>query len=533
MTSGAALPHPALGDRLATRVKNAPIRRKIVAIAMVTATAALLLAGTGIVFADSILFRGYLRRDLSALARIAADNSTAALAFDDPHAASDVLHALRARSHIEAACTYRLNGTVFATYIRSGSADPCLDVRGRNELSLAASQVIVSAPVALGDRVVGSLTLLYDLGEIAERMRLYGGTVLLVLLASSGLAFLLSARLRDIIATPLAQLVQATTAVSETGDYGIRVRRISGDELGTLTDAFNEMLTRIQGRDRDLMQALISREDALRESRTARDQLAQLNSDLAQSNEKLARSNEDLERFAFVASHDLQEPLRMLTLFSQLLVRTYSGPAGSGGVGEEAGGYVRNIVAAARRMRELLSDLLAYTDIGAPAPDGAQSVDLNRTMEHVMENLRAAIEEAHAVVTWGSLPTLRVHEGHFISLFQNLISNSLKYRSEQPPLIQVAYEHAAGFLHFSVQDNGIGIDPEYHARIFVAFKRLHGQTIAGTGIGLAICQRVVDRYHGRIGVESQAGQGAKFIFILPESLLIESDLLVKQEEAPL
>jgi light-regulated signal transduction histidine kinase (bacteriophytochrome) len=154
-------------------------------------------------------------------------------------------------------------------------------------------------------------------------------------------------------------------------------------------------------------------------------------------------------------------------------------------------------------------------------------------MEHVMENLRAAIEEAHAVVTWGSLPTLRVHEGHFISLFQNLISNSLKYRSEQPPLIQVAYEHAAGFLHFSVQDNGIGIDPEYHARIFVAFKRLHGQTIAGTGIGLAICQRVVDRYHGRIGVESQAGQGAKFIFILPESLLIESDLLVKQEEAPL
>jgi light-regulated signal transduction histidine kinase (bacteriophytochrome)/HAMP domain-containing protein len=347
-------------------------------------------------------------------------------------------------------------------------------------------------------------------------MRIYGGTVLLVLLVSSAIAFLLSARLRAIIVTPLAQLVEATTAVSSTGDYGVRVRRISSDELGTLTDAFNEMLTRIQGRDRELMQALLSREDALKESRSARDQLARLNADLEQSNEKLAQSNEDLERFAFVASHDLQEPLRMITLFSQLLVRTAAGPAG-----EETGTYVRNIVAAAKRMRELLTDLLAYTDIGAPAAGTVKPVDLNRTLEHVLANLKAAIDESHAVVSSDELPSLRVHEGHFISLFQNLISNAVKYRSDSPPEIHVRYQHANGVLRFAVTDNGIGIDPEYHAKIFVAFKRLHGQTIAGTGIGLAICQRVVDRYHGHIRVESQAGRGAEFIFTLPADLLVK------------
>jgi signal transduction histidine kinase len=504
------------GTALANRIKDAPIRRKLVAIAMVTSAAALLLAGTGIIFADTLLFRGYLERDLSALARIAADNCSAALVFDDPRTASDVLHSLRARPHLEAACTYRPNGTVFATYIRNGSRNPCPVVRGRNDLSLSASQVTVSVPVAVQDRFVGSLTLLYDLGEIAERMRIYGGTVLLVLLVSSAIAFLLSARLRAIIVTPLAQLVEATTAVSSTGDYGVRVRRISSDELGTLTDAFNEMLTRIQGRDRELMQALLSREEALKESRSARDQLARLNADLEQSNEKLAQSNEDLERFAFVASHDLQEPLRMITLFSQLLVRTAAGPAG-----EETGTYVRNIVAAAKRMRELLTDLLAYTDIGAPAAGTVKPVDLNRTMEHVLANLKAAIDESHAVVSSDELPSLRVHEGHFISLFQNLISNAVKYRSDSPPEIHVRYQHANGVLRFAVTDNGIGIDPEYHAKIFVAFKRLHGQTIAGTGIGLAICQRVVDRYHGHIRVESQAGRGAEFIFTLPADLLVK------------
>jgi len=494
-------------------MRDVPIRRKLLAITMVTTAAALLVAGAGIVLTDSYLFRGYLERDLAALGRITADNSTAALKFEDPAAASEILHALRARPHLRTACIYRPNGTVLAEYERTGLKDSCPPADARDRMRFTDTGLTLTRPVLLQDRPIGSLTILYDLSEIGERMRLYSGAVLLVFFASSLIAFLISARLRGLIATPLAQLVQATTEVSETGDYGIRAHKFSGDELGVLVDAFNQMLASIQSRDRELMQALMSREDALRESREARDQLAGLNVDLAQSNEKLARSNEDLERFAFVASHDLQEPLRMITLFSQLLVRTYSVPAG-----EDAAGYVRNIVASARRMRDLLSDLLAYTDIGAGSLDSAQPVDLNGTLDHVLENLKVSIQESGAVITSESLPALRVHEGHFISLFQNLLANAIKYRSERTPEIQISFTRSDGMLKFSVRDNGIGIDPEYHARIFVAFKRLHGQNIAGTGIGLAICQRVVDRYRGRIWVESQAGHGATFIFTLPEEL---------------
>ena len=488
------IPH-GLADQIARRMKDAPIRRKLVLITMVTTAIALLLAGTTIVICDSFLFRDYLQRDLSALARITADNSTAALEFEDPQAASEILHALHAKSHLVSACIYRTDGTVLATYFRPGASEQCPALNVHANMSFGASEVILSRPVIQRNRSIGSLSLLYDLGEISERMRLYGLTVLAVLVLSSIVAFLLSSRLRAIIATPVAQLVRATTAVSQTGDYGIRAYKVSADELGVLTDAFNEMLSRIQGRDLELMQALAAREEA---------------------NEKLARSNEDLERFAFVASHDLQEPLRMITLFSQLLVRTYSGEAA-----EEAGGYVRNIVTSTKRMRALLLDLLAYTDIGASSTSGPQPANLNVTLQHVLENLRAAIEECGAAITSDRLPTVRAHEAHFVSLFQNLISNALKYRSDQPPLIHVGFERQEGWLRFSVRDNGIGIDPEYHAKIFVAFKRLHGHNIAGTGIGLAICQRVVDRYKGKIKVESEAGRGSTFIVTLPEELLAE------------
>jgi signal transduction histidine kinase len=482
-------------DRIAHRMKEAPIRRKLIVITMLTTAVALLLAGTAIVLCDSFLFRGYLERDLSTLAQITADNCTAALQFEDPQTASEVLHALRAKPHLVAACVYRSTNTVLATYFRADAGNQCPAPRVREEMLFGASDVTLWRPVVLRDRTIGSLSMVYDLGEIGERMRLYGTAVLLVLLVASLIAFLLSSRLRAIITTPVAQLVQATTAVSQTGDYAIRARRISSDELGVLTDAFNEMLSRIQGRDRELMQALAAREEA---------------------NQKLARSNEDLERFAFVASHDLQEPLRMITLFSQLLVRTYTGDAAT-----EAGDYVRNIVTGTKRMRNLLSDLLAYTDIGASSTSGGDPVDLNRTLRHVVENLAAAIEECGARIEAEPLPALRVHEAHFVSLFQNLISNALKYRSQAPPEIRVGYERRDGWLNSSVSDNGIGIDPEYHAKIFVAFKRLHGHNIAGTGIGLAICQRVVDRYKGRIRVESEAGKGAIFVFTLPEQLLAE------------
>lgn len=204
----------------------------------------------------------------------------------------------------------------------------------------------------------------------------------------------------------------------------------------------------------------------------------------------------------------------MISVYSQLLLKAHSGE-----FDRQAQMYVDNIVGSTKRMRELLADLLAYAEIGARVDEPLEAVDLNAVVEKVLQNLQASIDETDALITVDRLPTLCAFHGHFIPLFQNLIGNSIKYRSERPPCIDISFEKSASQLRFAVVDNGIGIAPEYHQKIFGAFKRLHGKDIEGTGIGLAICQRVVERYGGRIWVESKAGQGSKFIFTLPQEML--------------
>ena len=241
-------------------------------------------------------------------------------------------------------------------------------------------------------------------------------------------------------------------------------------------------------------------------------EVARMTLDLQRSNASLAISNEDLERFAFIASHDLQEPLRMITTYSQLLVKSFSGQ-----LDKNANMFVAYIVEGTKRMRELLADLLAYTEIGAHTEEPSEAVDLNVIVSKVIQNLKASIEETGSGITCDPLPTLCANAAHFTSLFQNLIANAIKYRGQQPPRIHISAKEAPGQIRFTVADNGIGIDPQYHEQIFEVFKRLHGQNIPGTGVGLAICQRVVERYSGRIWVESRGGDGATFVFTLPST----------------
>ena len=177
--------------------------------------------------------------------------------------------------------------------------------------------------------------------------------------------------------------------------------------------------------------------------------------------------------------------------------------------------FVDNIVGGTARMRELLADLLAYAEIGAGPEKAVKPVDLNAVIDSVRRNLQVAIDESGAQIRADRLPSLCVYEGHFVSLFQNLIGNAIKYRSDRPPEIRISFEETAEEMRFAIEDNGIGIAPEYYDKIFSAFKRLHGRKIPGTGIGLAICQRVLERYGGRSWVESEVGKGTAFIFTLP------------------
>jgi PAS domain S-box-containing protein len=234
--------------------------------------------------------------------------------------------------------------------------------------------------------------------------------------------------------------------------------------------------------------------------------------DLSAANRGLLRANEDLTHFAFAAGHDLQEPLRIITSYSQLLLKRLPG-----NLEGDAARCVDSITQGARRMQELLADLLAYTQVTADDGGGdANCVDLNLVFQKALQNCKSAIEDNQVDITSEELPIVYGYETHFVELFQNLISNAVKYRrKDDAPRVHVSVARTGGIWRLAVADNGIGIAPEHHWKIFGALKRLHGKEIPGTGMGLAICQRVIERYGGQIWVESQVNRGATFYCTVP------------------
>lgn len=235
-----------------------------------------------------------------------------------------------------------------------------------------------------------------------------------------------------------------------------------------------------------------------------------LEKEAADRAEDLARSNQELEQFAYVASHDLQEPLRIVAGYAQLLTKRYRGT-----LGQDADEFIEYMVDGVRRMQELIDALLQYSRVGRKGREMAP-VDLDVAFDDAMANLRAAIEESQARVTRDDLPDVVADRLQLAQLFQNLIGNALKFKGEEPPAVHVGAERHNGEWILEVRDNGIGIEPQYVDRIFDIFERLHSrERYDGTGIGLSICKKIVERHGGRIWVESDAGHGSAFRFTIP------------------
>jgi PAS domain S-box-containing protein len=234
---------------------------------------------------------------------------------------------------------------------------------------------------------------------------------------------------------------------------------------------------------------------------------------LREAHEELKRSNAELEQFAYVASHDLQEPLRMVSSYTQLLGRRYGEKFDA-----DAKEFMAYIVDGATRMKQLIEDLLAYSRVGTKSKD-FKPVELERSVRRAVSNLKAAIDESGAAVTYDPMPSVPADEAQMAQLFQNLMGNALKFRAPSvQPRIHAGVKDLGHAFEFSVADNGIGIEPQYFERIFMVFQRLHNKgEYPGTGIGLAIVKKVVERHGGHIRVESKLGEGSAFIFTLPKN----------------
>jgi light-regulated signal transduction histidine kinase (bacteriophytochrome) len=229
---------------------------------------------------------------------------------------------------------------------------------------------------------------------------------------------------------------------------------------------------------------------------------------------ELKRSNDELQQFAYVSSHDLQEPLRMVTSYTQLLAGRYKGRLDS-----DADEFIAFAVDGCNRMQVLIKDLLAYSRAGTNGKV-LREVPAENALKEALANLRATIDQSSAIVTHDALPAIRTDEMQLTQVFQNLVGNAIKYHGAEVPHVHVsATKNGGNEWTFSVRDNGLGIDPQYFDRIFILFQRLHGRDeFEGTGIGLAICKKILERLGGRIWVESQPEKGSTFYFALPETM---------------
>jgi signal transduction histidine kinase len=491
------------------------IRAKIIAIVMSTTLMALALAGGALAIFEIRSHRRTLAKELGTMADIVNQNLAAPLILEKADSAEKALLALASQPDVISACLYGSEDDLFAQYLRNGDQVSCPGAPRPDEAGFVGETLVLYRPVIVSGQAPGSLRLVASLGELHRRIELFGVVLLLVLSGAALAALLLSSWLQRLVSRPILELAGTAQQISQDYDYTLRAPQHTQDEVGTAVRAFNQMLDRIEA--------------AVSERKRAEEQLTALNTTLEervaertaaaeQKAAELKRSNDELESFASVASHDLQEPLRAVASYTQLIERRLDRQ-----LDEESKLYLGHVLTAVGRMKALINDLLNYARVGRGALS-RRMVDCGGVLDGALGDLASAVAESGAEIIRGPLPTVAADPVQLGQLLRNLISNAIRFRGVAAPRIEVGAERQGESWVFSIRDNGIGIEPRHHDRIFIIFQRLHGADLPGTGIGLAICRKIVELHGGRIWVESAPGQGATFHFTLPAH-----DLLTPQE----
>ena len=476
------------------------VHRKLMRALLGTSIAVLAVTCSVFITYEYVTFRKSVVQALTTRGQIIAANSTAALAFQNEADARNVLSALRVDPHMAAACLYDQDGHIFARY--PAAAPPAsLPATPQPEGSrFEEGHVVVFLPVLQGDRRLGTVYLKSDLSAMNQRFRLYALLVAFVVAGSLAVAFVLSTRLQKRVAEPILDLARTARSVSEQKDYALRARKRSNDEIGQLTDSFNDMLAQIQERDTALRQT----EEDIRKLNV------ELEQRVADRTMQLEAANRELESFAYSVSHDLRAPLRSIDGFSQVLVEDFGDR-----LGDEGRGTLQRIRAATQRMGQLIDDLLKLSKV-TRAEILRERVDLSSLARRAAAAAQQREPErpvnvavAEGVFGEGDARLLDV-------VFENLIGNAFKFTTKQPkPRIDFGVNRDGGRLVYFVRDNGAGFDMAYAGKLFGAFQRLHSAAeFLGTGIGLATVQRIIHRHGGSVWAEGIVGGGATFSFTL-------------------
>ncbi|MFM9961568.1 MAG: sensor histidine kinase [Planctomycetaceae bacterium] len=454
----------------------------------------------------------------STLATVVAANSAVALSIADvdPSSAQAVVSDLTVEQNVLYAALYDSDETEVARYQSTKLGDVTLTPpRELGPTYTTDGFLDVVQEVTLKDgRVIGRIYLRVTLDVLHSEIHRKLAIMAAVFAGALLFALLLSIVLQRLISDPILRLAQLAARVSNEHDYSLRAIKTSHDELGLLCDGFNAMLTEIQQRDAELRIHRLRLEETV-ERRTWM---------LKARTDELTRSNTELEQFAYISSHDLQEPLRKIQAFGDMLTNQFRDV-----LGDEGRDYLQRMQGAAKRMQGLINELLNYSRITTKAQPFV-SVNLSDVAQLVLTDLETRIHDTGGRVELEPLPTLEGDPTQMRQLLQNLIGNALKYhRKTVPPVVKVQSRlldpgdrpfpsdgPPIQSCEITVEDNGIGFEQKYVDRIFAPFERLHGRSeYEGTGMGLAICRKIVERHGGTITARSVPNQGSTFVVIIP------------------